>query len=78
MTALEKYTSLWLGGKESGLDIWRTKVRLADAAIEELRTELDAIFHEFTDDMDGDGWEATMEWLRRDYPHLALRWSEDA
>lgn len=49
---------------------WKAAMRINA----ELQSELDAIFHEFTDDMEDDGWEATMEWLRKDFPHLATRW----
>jgi len=57
--------------------------KLVTAAITELEDEnkrlnslLDEIFYEFTGDMRDDAWDGVMEWLQKDHPDLALRWTE--
>jgi hypothetical protein len=44
--------------------------------LKKVEAERDAIFHEFTDDMtdSSDEWAVTVEWLRKDFPHLAAHY----
>jgi hypothetical protein len=48
-------------------------------AYRQAEAERDEIFYEFTADMtdSSDEWTVTMEWLSKDFPHLAAHYARD-